>query len=439
MSRRFILTIHRQLHGKEDSTAQFLFRHAVRELRNVDPLPGFVDSRGVLRHSCAYLLTVAFATIQSIAAEARLHIVELRGPAYQRGLTHGKQLQSEIQRLVTLWKADLKQNFGRDADKLIAAFLKETSFKLAIEATAPELLEEVRGIAAGAQVPFDTMYAFQLVDELWVNAREISKRLAVEHCTSLGAARAGTNSAWIAQNVDVESFRHGFQTLLHIRGSAGEPEQYVFSFAGYIGANGLNARSIGICANAMPQLRHARTGLPVAFVIRHMLKQTNAAEAARWLQTVQHATSQNYILGTGDSVYDFECSAGKVVRYMPRADGALVYHTNHPLTNDNWDAEFLAQVRRVDPEGLAAGSTGARFNALEARLKGREGGLDFSMIAGILRSRDSEQFPICVPLKSGSGAFTFGSTIMRLGPEPELHVSAGPPDVNPYTVFRFSR
>jgi hypothetical protein len=149
--------------------------------------------------------------------------------------------------------------------------------------------------------------------------------------------------------------------LLHIRGNVGEPEQYVFTFAGYLGANGLNARAIGICANAMPQLRHARAGLPVAFVIRTVLKQTNATEAARWLQEAQHATSQNYILGVGDSVYDFECSAGKVVRYTPHADGALVYHTNHPLTNDNVDAEFLAHVRRVDPEGKALDSTGARF------------------------------------------------------------------------------
>jgi hypothetical protein len=385
------------------------------------------------------LLAVAFAVIQTRAAEARLQVVELDGTAYQRGLTHGKQLRPEIQRLVTLWKADLEQNFGRAPDSFIAAFLKETNFKPTIEKTAPELLDEVRGIAAGAQVPFDTMYAFQLVDELWVNGRDISKRLTAEHCTSLGAARAGTNAAWIAQNVDVESFRNAFQTLLHIRGQVGEPEQYVFTFAGYIGANGLNARAIGICANAMPQLCHARAGLPVAFVIRTVLKQTNATEAARWLQEAQHATSQNYILGVGDSVYDFECSAGKVVRYTPHADGALVYHTNHPLTNDNVDAEFLAQVRRVDPEGKAIDSTGARFQALESKLKGREGGLDLSLITGILRSRDSEQFPICVPLKSGSSAFTFGSTIMRLAPEPVLHVCAGPPDVNPYVVFRFSR
>ena len=36
----------------------------------------------------------------------------------------------------------------------------------------PDLLEEVRGIADGAGVDFDTMYAYQLVDEIWAMDRD---------------------------------------------------------------------------------------------------------------------------------------------------------------------------------------------------------------------------------------------------------------------------
>jgi isopenicillin-N N-acyltransferase-like protein len=261
--------------------------------------------------------------------------------------------------------------------------------------------------------------------------------MTTEHCTSLGVACVGTNVAWIAQNVDVEGFRDGFQTLLHIRGGAGEPEQYVFTFAGYIGANGLNARAIGICANALPQLRHAREGLPVAFVIRTVLKQTNGPAAVRWIQTAPHATGQNYIVGAGDVVYDFECSAGKVARFSPRSNDSLVYHTNHPLTNDNVDVEFLAHLQRVDPAAATRGSTHVRLAALEKRLAKHDGDVSFETISDTQRSRDSNEFPICVPMKSASRAFTFGSTIMQLTPEPKLHVSAGPPDENPYRMFGF--
>lgn len=405
---------------------------------NVDRPSLVAHNRSVFQRAFVLAVLSVVAVAQLRAEETRLRVLELRSSHYQRGLTHGTELRAEIQKLVALWKADLKQNFGHEADEFVRAFLKDTDFKPTIQKSSPELLDEVRGIADGARVPFDTMYAFQLVDELWVNGREISQRMAIEHCTSLGAARAGTNSAWIAQNVDVESFRNGFQTLLHIHGSASEPEQYIFTFAGYIGANGLNARAIGICANAMPQLRHARTGLPVAFVIRNVLKQTNANEVVRWLRSAPHATSQNYVVGAEDSVYDFECSAGKVMRFSPRSDHTLVYHTNHPLTNDNVDAEFLAYVRRVDPQGRTTANTHARLAALQKRLESRVG-LDFVAISEILRSRDSEQFPICVPIKTGSGAFTFGSTVMRLTPTPEFHVSAGPPDKNPYAVYRFSQ
>ena len=162
----------------------------------------------------------------------------------------------------------------------VAAFLKSTDFTPAIERWAPELLGEVRGIAEGADLPFETIFAFQLADEVWVNGREVAQRVPVERCSAVGIARSGTCPAIVARNVDVEGFRNGFQTVLHIAAEGGHPEQFVFTFAGYWGANGMNNRSIGICANALPQLRHGREGLPVAFIIRTTLEQRTCNKAA---------------------------------------------------------------------------------------------------------------------------------------------------------------
>src|SRR5436309_11919111 len=90
----------------------------------------------------------------------------------------------------------------------------------------------------------------------------------------MGVAKKGTNPAYIAQNMDLESFRDGFQTVLHIKAEGRRPEQFVFTFAGFIAANGMNSRSIGICANTLSQLRHCRDGLPVACIIRGTLERT---------------------------------------------------------------------------------------------------------------------------------------------------------------------
>jgi isopenicillin-N N-acyltransferase-like protein len=392
---------------------------------------------GSLKIALAVAVVVLGYSLAPAQNSNRLSVVHLKGSPYERGVTHGRQLKSQIHELVGLWKNDLKETLAPDAEKFVHAFVRETDFTPAIRKWCPDLLEEVRGIADGAELPFETIYAFQLADEVWVNGSQIAKKLKAEHCSSLGCAAVGTKASWIAQNVDLENFRNGFQTVLHIAESPSGPEQYVFTFAGYIGANGLNRHGIGICVNALIPLAHAREGLPVAFVVRNVLQQRNDADAERFLRSNSHTTGQNYILGTPNRVLDFECSAGKVVQFSPLPGSTLVYHTNHPLTNDNYDAEFTARIKRMDSNAKVFESTRARFDSLEARFKQQTNGLSYDLIPAALRSKDSDKFPVCVPLRTGSYGFTFGSTIMRLSPDPEFHVSCGPPDANAYSVFRF--
>src|SRR5256884_9938120 len=197
----------------------------------------------------------------------------------------------------------------------------------------PGFVGEIRGIADGSEMPFNTILAFQLLDEIWVNGKAAGREAAAEHCSGMGVAKKGTHPAYVAQNMDLESFRDGFQTVLHIKAEGGRPEQFVFTFAGFIAANGMNSRSVGICANTLSQLRHCRDGLPVACVIRGALERTTLNDAIKFLKQVKHASGQNYILGGGDQGCDFECSAGKVVRCTPASKSSDDYHTKHPLSD----------------------------------------------------------------------------------------------------------
>ena len=51
-----------------------------------------------------------------------------------------------------------------------------------MEQVTPELLDEIRGIAEGAGLDFDTMLVFEFMDEYLVHGEAI----AAEHCSSLG-------------------------------------------------------------------------------------------------------------------------------------------------------------------------------------------------------------------------------------------------------------
>lgn len=140
----------------------------------------------------------------------------------------------------------------------------------------------------------------------------------------------------------------------------------------------------------------------------------------------------------GDRVYDFEPSANKVVEFRPVADGSVVYHTNHPLANDDWKPWHAVMKQAMKAEEMNHGNSGVRLSSLAARLRRPASAIDEQVIKETLQSKDSTEYPICRPLAQ-SGAFSFGATIMTLSDQPFFQVTMGPPDTNRFLRLDFSR
>lgn len=387
----------------------------------------------------AAALALASAIAAPIGAGAELSVVELHGSPRERGLAHGRALKERIHAHVARWKAELAKATKTEPDALLAAFLRDTRFAAAAKRWTPDLLEEVAGIAEGSGLPFDTVFALQLIDELWVYVEERD----AHHCSAVGAAAHGASPAFVAQNMDLETFRDGAQAVLHIRGDASTPEQYILTAAGVVALDGMNARGVGVVVNTLSQLRSSRDGLPVAFVIRGVLGKTSADEALRFLKTVKHASGQNYLLGADARVFDLEASAGKVAAAMPGAE--VVFHTNHPLAND--DVKAAPTPAPGAPDSGEEGNSAARYRELETRLgrnSAKAGKVRTASLAdakAALASKDSEKNPICRAARADGGdygLFTFASVVMTLSGTPAFEVSAGPPDHNPYRRFELA-
>jgi isopenicillin-N N-acyltransferase-like protein len=293
-------------------------------------------------------------------------------------------------------------------------------------------MEEVRGIAEGAQQPFETMLAYQLMDEEWWYRTSVTPggHIAAEACSAVGVVRRDGTSL-VAQNMDLPSHYDGTQVLLHLHPASGL-DALVFAPAGMIGSTGLNRRGVAICCNALPQLRHRSTGFPVGFLIRAVLAQESVEDAASLVRTVPHATGQNYILGGPEAVVDLECSAGQVREVKPT--GPQVMHTNHPLANDDIDREAVKSIdRSVDTEPARRSSTRARLDRLQADLAGLG---DRVTVEDVKRTLSDRDVPVCAP--RGSDWMTLGSLVMELSSEPVMHIAPGPPAETPYSAIRFS-
>ncbi len=371
------------------------------------------------------LVPLALIPQESLSAKGQgnLTILELKGTPYERGKIHGRSLKPEIQELVKRWKADLEKKYSVPAETFIKKFLEASDFRPAIERWTPGLLYEVLGIADGAGVDFETMYAYQLVDESWVMGPD----LGFAKCTTIAAKKRGRTPAFVSQTLDIPTFYHGFQTVLRIEGNDQEPDALVYTFPGIVALNGMNDRSVAVCVNAVTQMAYSVTGLPVAFTIRGILRQKSFEDAVRFLEEIEPAAPQNYMIGGGDKASSFERSARKMVEFLPFAGAEFTYHTNHPLVNDDFNPKFTEALKK---RGMSLGEFQARcprFRFLGQTFKDNAAVIDLAVLKQVYSHRESRI----------NNPSTYGCTVMLLGEHPELHIAPGRPDEVPFEVVGF--
>jgi isopenicillin-N N-acyltransferase-like protein len=342
----------------------------------------------------------------------------LDGAPAERGRVHGEELRADIADAMGRWRDALGRDVG-DPGAYLVRFLDDTDHLPAITRHAPNLVEEMRGLAEGAAIPLADCLAYQLMDEEW---RYRQTALVASRCSGVGEFGEIPGQALLAQNMDLPSHYDGSQVLLRVR--AGEKEAMVFSAAGMLGLDGLNSDGVGVCCNTLAQLRTSASGLPVTFTVREVLARPTLSEAAGFVHTVPHAVGQNYLVGSPGRVVSLECSAGGVREYAPHPTRVL--HTNHPLANDDFAAEPGGEIG-------ALSETERRFEFLEQRVFA-DAPLTVDDVKTLLSDRTT---PVCKIPTADKPSITLGCLVMELSAEPVLHLAPGPPSETPFEQFRF--
>jgi isopenicillin-N N-acyltransferase like protein len=339
----------------------------------------------------------------------QIDIADLTGDPAARGHSYGRARHEELRAFISDWLESLREAGIADPYIYVTGMLRNSGFPTAIQQYAPELLEEVRGIASGAQQPFELILASQLMDEEWAyRPRVLGGTEALEKCSSV-AIRAKSGRTWIGQNMDLGQYTDGHQILLRVAAEANAHGALIFTVGCMIGLMGINDSGVAVCVNSLPQLPAVREGVPVAVVIRKLLQAQSVAEAAAMIHAVPHATGQHYLIVDSGEIRSYEASPAGVVEYQSPFDSRL-FHTNHPLaTIDN-----IASTRDQD-------NTVIRLRCLTGRLLAARPSL--RAIKSALSSRDDPQNPVCrTDREEASGSsrlttITTGSMIssLRLG------------------------
>jgi isopenicillin-N N-acyltransferase-like protein len=178
------------------------------------------------------------------------------------------------------------------------------------EQHCPHLVDEVRGLAAGAGVA--------LAEALAVQARGELAQLPSEGCTAFVISASGTASGQIliGQNSDVEPEVEAFAYVLRLE-PAGKPAVLMWTFGGMIGYHGLNTAGVAHFANSLGGGPAWQTGLPHYPVKRLMLEQRTVNDILALLRRVPVCSSGNYVLCDGAALRRSCHRRGQRARLLP--------------------------------------------------------------------------------------------------------------------------
>jgi isopenicillin-N N-acyltransferase like protein len=255
-------------------------------------------------------------------------LVDVGGTPIERGRAYGEQARKRIGASVALYAAQLDRfGFGqKDIERFGGIFLPR------LKQWAPDLVEEMEGIASGAGVGLSSI--------LLVNARteilQLAKRekgisddepdgctgaVILPEATRAGRLIHGQNWDWRAECAETS-------IVLRVRRSDG-PDLLTFTEAGGLARSGFNAAGIGITANYLESDRDYRDiGIPLPFIRRRALEARHFAHAIRVVATTPKSCSNNMILSTAEGfAVDFECAPDEAFPIYP--DKEMIVHANH--------------------------------------------------------------------------------------------------------------
>lgn len=344
--------------------------------------------------------------------------IGIEGEAYERGRQYGAAVSAAIRQNAQTYLRLVEYHSGLSREAALGA---AAAFGELIEAQAPDLFLEMRGIAEGA--------GRSLAEVLLINART-ELLSSVAECTALAAAPEVTNGerVLLGQNWDWYSALEPEPILLRVR-RPGRPDIATLVEAGQVGKIGLNSAGLGVCLNFLEHADRGQ-GMPVHVLLRQMLGCSDLGEAIRAAYGAPRAASANVLVAH---------AAGEILNLeLTPTDADYVYGDSGWLVHAN---HFESLRLRGGDVGVAASmSTIARAARARRLLSAARGSISLDTFQNTLRDHAHGSYAICrhpdpsEPLLEQTA--TRASVIMDLGAR-TMHLAAGNPCQNGYVSYTF--
>jgi isopenicillin-N N-acyltransferase like protein len=281
---------------------------------------------------------------------SELPYLEITGSPKERGRAHGETFGHLIRELVPAFFDDLEQTSKSHGLRVVTKDLAleiSATHRDPTQTYAPDLFEELEGIAEAADVSVEELLALNGVLELHDHYNDA---FAISGCTSLMVPGATTGEgALIAQNYDMASFFAEAAVVIKVT-AQDQPDAIFYTSAGMLACTGVNSVGIGVVINNLTPA-DSGGGVLYPFILRRILSCVRIGDAIDAVVAQRRASGMNYVIcDENGEIYDLETTATEYEVLCP-FDGPMA-HANHYLTDRlkpferrHWDSRGQSILR----------------------------------------------------------------------------------------------
>jgi isopenicillin-N N-acyltransferase-like protein len=299
----------------------------------------------------------------------------------QRGQAYGEAAKPRIEKILRAYREIFHRITGETWEETV---IRGNPFIARAQEFAPDLVEEIQGIASGSNRAFEDIFLLNARSEILFNPQVLA-----QECTTVAALPEVTKSGdtLLAQNWDWYNEVKNCQVILKIDQHEGKPALVTFTEAGQLAKMGMNSAGLGLVVNNLTS-DQPRIGVPWIFLTRRILESSHLAQALGYVLNTGRAHSINFLIGyaAGEAV---NLETSPVEEHVLWPENGICVHTNHYL-------ESGKNFRDLKPLRDPFLSTYLRCRRARKGMEEISGRVDVLKIQNILRDHMDKPFSVCI-------------------------------------------
>lgn len=349
---------------------------------------------------------------------SRYREIDVSGSPYSLGTQIGEAARQEVRGFCEIAMERINKTVRISREAALRTARESIPYA---EQYSADMVDELRGIAAGAGVSLEEVMLLQVRNQLQPDKEG--------GCTSLSWGSAVRGDGLVAQNWDADPALDPFTVVLKRR-PTGKPALMTITQAGLIAYIGCNDAGIGLCLNTLPAPSR-RQGVPHYFTVRGIYEADSLEGAAQAVRRAERAIPANIMMTTPQGPADLEVTIDDVHVLQPEVECGLA-HTNHCLHPD------LVPINSQFPDLIQSHSRKQRIESLIDSNRNQPPSRE--QIEAALR--DHEHYPRSICRHVNDEPVTgFWQTVFSVIIEPHagvMHLTRGTPCDHPYETYRLN-